>query len=311
MKKFLLTVTLLLLILCCAAVCHAESHSCSGGTATCEKLAVCATCGKTYGHLTDHAWGNWVSDNDATHTRTCQYNASHKETRYHSGGASSCTQGAKCVYCGAVHEEPLGHVPSVYAGYAATCISAGATDGEVCSRCGDTLTPRRVINAKGHSYSTWEPMPGDQHMAVCTMSTCGAAGMMPCTPCTVTLGDTTHTVCPICGVNGEFVFPTLIARMDDAVPMGQLLVRGLTDSCGALYALTVAGSYAGNVVELDAPASVILMDDLSFLPAFTLMRVDIAEDGTQALTEIPCRMVDGHLNFSAEKAGLYLLMPAE
>lgn len=311
MKKLLLTAFLLLLALSCAAVCCAESHTCSGGTATCENLAVCSTCGKTYGRLADHAWGNWVSDNDVTHTRTCQTNSAHKETRYHSGGASSCTQGAKCVYCGAVHEDPLGHVPTGYPGYDATCTSAGATDGEVCSRCGETLTARRTISARGHSYNAWEPLPGGLHTAVCTVSSCGAAGVMPCTAFTVTMGDATYTVCPICGVNGEFVFPTLIARMDDAVPMGQLLVRGLDESCGALYALTVTGSYAGNVVELDAPASVILMNDLSYLPAWVLMRVDIAEDGTQTLTEIPCRMVDGHLNFHAEKAGLYLLVAAE
>lgn len=311
MKKLLLTTFMLILVLCCTAVCHAESHTCTGGTATCDARAICTICGQPYGRLADHAWGNWTSDNDATHTRTCQTNSDHKETRYHTGGASSCTQGARCVYCGAVHEEPLGHVPTNYPGYAASCISTGATDGEVCSRCGDVLTARRVINAKGHSYNAWEPLPGGLHTAVCSVSTCGAAGVVPCTPFTVTMDDVAYAVCPICGVNGEYVFPTLIARMDNAVPMGQLLVRGQADSCGALYALTVAGSYAGNVVELDAPASVILTDDLSALPACTLLRVEIAEDGTQTLTEIPCRLVDGHLSFSAENAGLYLLVAAE
>lgn len=312
MKKLLLTAMLFILALSCAAVCLAEDHSCSGGTATCDKLAVCATCGKTYGHLADHAWGSWVADDDSTHTRTCRTNSAHTETRYHSGGASTCTQGAKCVYCSAVHEEPLGHVPTDYPGYDATCISAGATDGVTCSRCGDTLTPRRVINALGHSYNAWEPLPGGLHTAVCTVSSCGAAGVVDCTPFTMTLEDATVTVCPICGVTGETVLPILLSRADEAIPMGQLLVRGAAEPFpGALCAFTVTGSYAGNVVELDGAAVITLPADLSALPTFTLVRVDVAVDGTQALTDVPCRVENGQLTFTAEAAGLYLLMPAE
>lgn len=311
MKKLLLTALLLLLALGCMCA-LAEDHVCSGGTATCDSLAVCSTCGHTYGRLADHNWGPWVSDGDSTHTRTCQTNPAHKETRYHSGGASTCTQGAKCVYCGAVHDAPLGHIPTVYAGYPATCISAGTTDGEKCSRCGDVLTPRRVINAKGHSFNTWEPLPDGLHTAVCAVSGCGVSGVVPCTPYTVTLEDTIVTVCPICGVTGDAVLPMLLSRADAALPMGQLLVRGMAEPFpGALYAFTVAGSYAGNVIELDGKTTLALPEDLSALPTFRLLLVEIAEDGTQALVELPFRMDGSQLTFTAEKAGLYLLLPAE
>ena len=312
MKKLLLAVLLLMLALSCAAVCLADSHICSGGTATCDNLAVCATCGKTYGHLADHNWGSWVSDGDATHTRTCQTNSAHKETRYHSGGASTCTQGAKCVYCGAVHDAPLGHIDTVYAGYPATCISAGATDGVQCSRCGEVTTPRRVINPRGHSYSAWEPLPGGLHTALCSTAGCNTSGVVACTPVTVTLDDVAVTVCPICGVSGEAVLPVLISRADEAVPMGQLLVRGMAEPFpGALYAFTVAGSYAGNVIDLEGKAVVTLPEDFSALPAFTLVRVDMAEDGTQTLTEIAFRMAGSQLTFTADACGLYLLVSAE
>lgn len=310
MKKYLLSLTLLLLLLCSVSA-LAEDHTCSGGTATCEQLAVCATCGKTYGHLADHNWGSWVSNDQSTHTRTCQTNSSHKETRYHSGGGSTCTQGAKCVYCGAVHDEPLGHIPTVFAGYPATCTTAGATDGEVCSRCGDTLTPRRVINAKGHTYDSWEALPGGLHTAVCAVSGCGVSGVVSCAPYVYAADDMSVLVCPICGISGDIVFPNLISRTDKAVPMGQLLVRGMSEPFpGVLYAFTVTGSYAGNVVELDGKATITLPEDLSALPAFTLLRVDLI-GGAQTLTPVSFRMAGSQLTFAADTAGLYLLVPTE
>lgn len=334
MKRFLLTAILLILALSCAAVAFADDHVCSGGTATCDKLAVCATCGKPYGHLADHRWGAWVSDGSSTHTRTCQHNAGHKETRYHMGGASTCTEGAKCAYCGATHDEPLGHVPAVYAGYPATCITAGTTDGEKCTRCSVILTARRVIPAKGHSYNTWEPIGNGMHKAVCSVAGCGAVGEISCTPFEGHLGDTAAAVCPICGasgacqlfshdtgevpadplVSGEIVFPTLISRMDDALPMGQLLVRGMAEPFpGALYAFTVTGSYAGKVIGLEGKTVITLPEDLSQLPAFTLLRVTAPEEfhGVLVVDEIPYRMENGQLSFTAEMAGLYLLAAAE
>ena len=312
MKKFLLTALLAVLALGCIHALAESGHTCSGGTATCDARAVCITCGKAYGHLADHNWGPWVSDNATTHTRTCRTNAGHTETRYHSGGRSTCTQGASCVYCGAVHDEPLGHIDTDYPGYPATCISDGATDGVVCSRCGDTLTPRRVIPAKGHAYSTWLPQAGGTHTATCTTPGCGATGETACTFLSVRLAETDHAVCPICGALGETVLPVLISRAEAALPMGQLLVRGAAEAIpGTLYAFTVTGSYAGNTIELDGKAAITLPEDLSALPAFTLVRVALTPAGEQHLEDIPFRMAEGRITFTADKGGLYLLVPAE
>ena len=108
----------------------------------------------------------------------------------------------------------------------------------------------------------------------------------------------------------------LLSRADEALPMGQLLVRGAADVCGASYAFTVAGSYAGNVIELDGKTVVTLPEDLSALSSCKLVRVDVTPATadaarTEALTDVPFRMDGGKLTFTAEKGGLYLLVPAE
>lgn len=316
MKKFIISLLLALLMLGCALA-AAESHTCSGGTATCDALAVCTTCGKTYGRLADHAWGNWVSDGDATHTRTCRTNAGHTETRYHMGGGSTCTQGAKCVLCGAVHDEPLGHVPVPYPGYAPTCISSGATDGEKCSRCGVATTPRRVIPATGHSFNLWTPLAGGIHTAVCTASGCGVSTVVPCTAFELVVNGQTTSVCPICGLMGDVVLPMLSAEPCEALPMGQLLVRGVADPFGGcLYAFTVTGSYAGKVIEPEHDVKVYFPENLAAFPAFELVRVDMVpgadgEAATEVRTAVPFRLVDGNLIFTTDAAGLFLLVPAE
>lgn len=313
MKKLLFTVLLLALTLCSAWV-LAEDHTHAGGTATCDSLAVCAECGQTYGRLAEHNWGAWIADDDATHTRTCQTNAAHQETRYHMGGASTCTEGAKCVMCGTTHDAPLGHTPIARPGTAPTCISTGLTDGEDCSRCGTALIRQQVIPAKGHSYNTWSPIEGGTHQSVCTVAGCGAEGTAECQLFEHMLEEEQFTVCPICGRCGETPFEVLLSRMDDALPMGQLLVRGMAEPFpGALYAFTVAGSYAGRVIELDGTTDVVLPVDFSAAPAFTLLRVteSIEADGTLVIEEILYRMDNGQLTFTAEKCGLYLLMPSE
>lgn len=49
-----------------------EKTGCAGGTATCTKKAVCATCGKEYGELLDHDYDTaWLSDT-ANHWHKCK-----------------------------------------------------------------------------------------------------------------------------------------------------------------------------------------------------------------------------------------------
>ena len=56
-----------------------------------------------------HDWGDWVSNGDGTHTRTCTKDSSHTETENCSGGTATCTTKAVCSVCGFTYGEKLGH----------------------------------------------------------------------------------------------------------------------------------------------------------------------------------------------------------
>ena len=67
---------------------------------------------------------------------------------------------------------------------------------------------------------------------------------------------------------------------------------------------------------LDGKTVVTLPEDLSALPACKLVRVDVTPATadaarTEALVDVPFRMSNGQLTFTAEVGGLYLLISAE
>ena len=314
MKKLLIALCLLLIV-SCAAVGHAESHVHSGGTATCEALAVCSECGQRYGHLAGHNWGGWTSDGGSTHTRTCRTNASHKETRYHMGGASTCTKGAVCALCGATHDEPLGHVPVTNPGVEPTCTSSGWTDGTDCSRCGAVLSARKYRQPKSHNYPSWEPISDTQHLGVCR--TCFTGTVVDCTFLEVTIGEEVQRICPICGDCGTLVFPILLDTWHDALPIGRLLVRSLEEPFeGVLYAFTVVGSAGGTVHEFDVDARITLPVDFPEDEAFRLIYVAVTPETeeaprTEEWIDTAYTLKNGKLTFHTENTGLFLLLAAE
>lgn len=52
-----------------------------------------------------HNWGEWTSNGNGTHTRTCSNNSSHTETGNCSGGTATCTEKAVCEICNAAYGE--------------------------------------------------------------------------------------------------------------------------------------------------------------------------------------------------------------
>lgn len=52
-----------------------------------------------------HNWGEWTSNGNGTHTRTCSNNSSHTETGNCSGGTATCTEKAVCEICNADYGE--------------------------------------------------------------------------------------------------------------------------------------------------------------------------------------------------------------
>ena len=52
-----------------------------------------------------HEWGEWTSNGNGTHTRTCSLNSSHTETGDCSGGTATCTEKAVCEICNTAYGE--------------------------------------------------------------------------------------------------------------------------------------------------------------------------------------------------------------
>ena len=110
--------------------CNAEeTGSCSGGYATCDTLGMCNTCGGSY--YGGHAWGEWSSAGNGTHTRSCTNYCREVENESCSGGTGTftCTKGKTCEKCGAEYGI-LGHDWGTW-----TSISNMNMHGHRCNRC--------------------------------------------------------------------------------------------------------------------------------------------------------------------------------
>ena len=122
----------------------------SGGTATCTEKAVCSVCKAAYGSPLDHDWGEWKSNDNGTHTRTCKRDGSHTQTDSCSGGTATCIAKAVCTTCGAEYGEiaPDNHDIVNHDGKAATCTEKGWDDYDTCKRC---------------DYTTYHELPALNH----------------------------------------------------------------------------------------------------------------------------------------------------
>lgn len=116
--------------------CNAEeTGSCSGGYATCDTLGMCNTCGGSY--YGGHAWGEWSSAGNGTHTRSCTNYCPEVDTANCTGGTATCTAKAVCEACGGEYGEkdPNNHALEQHAAKAPTCTEKGWNAYETCSRC--------------------------------------------------------------------------------------------------------------------------------------------------------------------------------
>ena len=116
--------------------CNAEeTGSCSGGYATCDTLGMCNTCGGSY--YGGHAWGEWSSAGNGTHTRSCTNYCREVDTAKCTGGKATCSAKAVCEACGGEYGEkdPNNHALEQHAAKAPTCTEIGWDAYETCSRC--------------------------------------------------------------------------------------------------------------------------------------------------------------------------------
>ena len=127
--------------------CNAEeTGSCSGGYATCDTLGMCNTCGGSY--YGGHAWGEWSSAGNGTHTRSCTNYCREVDTAKCTGGKATCTTKAVCEVCDTEYGEkdPNNHDLVQHAAKAPTCTEKGWNAYDRCIRCG--YTTRKELPAQ-------------------------------------------------------------------------------------------------------------------------------------------------------------------
>ena len=129
----------------------------------------------------DHDFGDWTTNGDGTHTRTCKrYNCTASETDSCSGGTATCVERAVCKACKAVYGELGAHVFSdewtidrYQHWHVCTVCRAKETerlnhfdqdDDHLCDTCGYQITD--------HTFGTDWSMDETSHWHACSM--CGA-----------------------------------------------------------------------------------------------------------------------------------------
>ena len=127
--------------------CNAEeTGSCSGGYATCDTLGMCNTCGGSY--YGGHAWGEWSSAGNGTHTRSCTNYCREVDTAKCTGGKATCSAKAVCEVCGGEYGEKdsNNHDLVHFRAKAPTCTEIGWDAYDRCIRCG--YTTRKELPAQ-------------------------------------------------------------------------------------------------------------------------------------------------------------------
>ena len=298
--------------------CNAEeTGSCSGGYATCDTLGMCNTCGGSY--YGGHAWGEWSSAGNGTHTRSCTNYCREVDTAKCTGGKATCTTKAVCEVCDAEYGEkdPNNHDLVQHAAKAPTCTEKGWDAYETCSRC--DYTTRKELPALnhdyqavtveptceadgytvftcsrcndsytadptdqlGHQFGAWSPNGTGSQSASCLRDGCAHTGSTDCRKFTFrTAEGEALTFCPVCGQAENAAQLEKIEAATAWANSGSLSAEDVTARTNGEY-LSVAFETAGSLTQPTGRVRLALPAGL--LEGKTLVR--IAPDGTQ--TELP------------------------
>lgn len=298
--------------------CNAEeTGSCSGGYATCDTLGMCNTCGGSY--YGGHAWGEWSSAGNGTHTRSCTNYCREVDTANCTGGTATCSAKAVCEVCGGEYGEkdPNNHDLVHFRAKAPTCTEKGwnayetcsrcdhttyaelpalnhdyqavtveptcETDGYTiftCSRCKDSYTANPT-DQLGHQFGAWSPNGTGSQSASCLRQGCAHTGSTDCRKFTFrTAEGKTLTFCPVCGQAENAAQLEKIEAATAWANSGSLSAEDVTARTNGEY-LSVAFETAGSLTQPTGRVRLALPAGL--LEGKTLVR--IAPDGTQ--TEMP------------------------
>ena len=298
--------------------CNAEeTGSCSGGYATCDTLGMCNTCGGSY--YGGHAWGEWSSAGNGTHTRSCTNYCREVDTAKCTGGKATCTTKAVCEVCGGEYGEkdPNNHDLMHFRAKAPTCTEIGWNAYETCSRCDHTTyTELPALNHDyqavtvaptceadgytvftcsrckdsytadptdqlGHQFGAWSPNGTGSQSASCLRQGCAHTGSTDCRKFTFrTAEGETLTFCPVCGQAENAAQLEMIEAATAWANSGSLSAEDVTARTNGEY-LSVAFETAGSLTQPTGRVRLALPAGL--LEGKTLVR--IAPDGTQ--TEMP------------------------
>lgn len=303
---------------CKRSNCNAEeTGSCSGGYATCDTLGMCNTCGGSY--YGGHAWGEWSSAGNGTHTRSCTNYCREVDTANCTGGKATCSAKAVCVECGGEYGEkdPNNHALVQHAAKAPTCTDIGwdayeacsrcdhttyaelpalnhdyqavtveptcETDGYTiftCSRCKDSYTADPT-DQLGHQFGAWSPNGTGSQSASCLRDGCAHTGSTDCRKFTFrTAEGKALTFCPVCGQAENAAQLEKIEAATAWANSGSLSAEDVTARTNGEY-LSVAFETAGSLTQPTGRVRLALPAGL--LEGKKLVR--IAPDGTQ--TEMP------------------------
>lgn len=326
--------------------CNAEeTGSCSGGYATCDTLGMCNTCGGSY--YGGHAWGEWSSAGNGTHTRSCTNYCREVDTAKCTGGKATCSAKAVCEVCGGEYGEKdsNNHDLVHFRAKAPTCTEIGwdaydtcsrcdhttyaelpalnhdyqavtvdptcETDGYTvftCSRCKDSYTADPT-DKLGHQFGAWSPNGTGAQSADCLRQGCVHTGSTDCRKFTFrTAEGEMLTFCPVCG---QAENAAQLEKIDAATAWtisGSLSAADVTARTNGEY-LSVAFETAGSLTQPTGLVRLALPAGL--LEGKTLVR--IAPDGTQ--TELPFEAKNGKLIFTLDFANselpvmLFRLLP--
>ena len=186
--------------------CNAEeTGSCSGGYATCDTLGMCNTCGGSY--YGGHAWSEWSSAGNGTHTRSCTNYCREVDTAKCTGGKATCTTKAVCEVCKVEYGEkdPNNHALEQHAAKAPTCTEIGWDAYDRCVRCG--YTTRKELPAQHDLKQHAAKAPTCTEKGWNAYETCSRCDYTTYTELTALNHDyQAVTVAPTCEADGYTVF---------------------------------------------------------------------------------------------------------
>ncbi len=172
--------------------------------ATCTEAAVyyksCTGCGASsegteheatfsHGEAKGHAWSDWTSNGDGTHSRVCGNDKNHTEKEDCSGGTATCQQKAVCDTCKVEYGELAAHgytaevAEDAYLKDAATCTEAAVyyksctvcgassegTEHEATFSHGDPLGHDEVVDSRQEPTCTEDGLTEGKHCDRCKL----------------------------------------------------------------------------------------------------------------------------------------------